>query len=170
MLRVNAKDFPGEAIHALVALAKPWGPSSGSSQRPQARRLQYPPRFARRPRLKRDVEESRARPLHCGLGVDGCRVLLVFAVRACLYDLNVGVYRFQWLHSVHIVGESLTGRAHELCEALQRCAMVHNFYQLGVRAVRLRTKNPAKVALLEKDAVRVTERVVIVVGQTVSNR
>jgi GTP cyclohydrolase II len=48
--------------------------------------------------------------------------------------------------------------------------MVHNFYQLGVRAVRLRTKNPAKVEVLEKDAVRVTERVVIVVGQTASNR
>jgi GTP cyclohydrolase II len=48
--------------------------------------------------------------------------------------------------------------------------MVHNFYQLGVRAVRLMTSNPTKVEVLEKDAVRVTERVVIVVGQTASNR
>jgi hypothetical protein len=94
----------------------------------------------------------------------------VSAVRACLYDLNVGIYRFQWPHTVHIVGESCTGRAHELCEARQRCAMVHNFYQLGVRAVRLMTNNPTKVEVLEKDAVRVTERVVIVVGQTASNR
>ena len=90
MLRVNAKAFPREAIHALVALAKPWGLTGASSQRPQAWRLQ--------------------------------------------------------------------------------CAMVHNFYQLGVRAVRLRTKNPAKVEVPEKDAVSVTERVAIVVGQTASNR
>jgi GTP cyclohydrolase II len=90
VLRVNAKDFPGEAIHTFVALAKPWGLSSASSQRPQAWRLQ--------------------------------------------------------------------------------CAMVHNFYQLGVRAVRLMTNNPTKVEVLEIDAVRVTERVVIVVGQTASNR
>jgi GTP cyclohydrolase II len=48
--------------------------------------------------------------------------------------------------------------------------MVHNFYQLGVRAVRLMTSNPTKVEVLEIDAVRVTERVVIVVGQTASNR
>jgi GTP cyclohydrolase II len=32
------------------------------------------------------------------------------------------------------------------------------------------TNNPTKIEVLEKDAVRVTERVVIVVGQTVSNR
>ena len=30
-------------------------------------------------------------------------------------------------HTVHIVGESWTGRAHELREALKQCAMVHNF-------------------------------------------
>ncbi len=30
-------------------------------------------------------------------------------------------------HTVHIVGESWTGRAHELREALAQCAMVHNF-------------------------------------------
>jgi thioredoxin reductase (NADPH) len=30
-------------------------------------------------------------------------------------------------HMVHIVGESWTGRAHELREALKQCAMVHNF-------------------------------------------
>ena len=64
----------------------------------------------------------------------------------------------------------LTGRAQELCEALQQCATVHNFYQLGVTAVRLRTKNPAKLEVPEKDAVSVTERVAIVVGQTASNR
>ena len=64
----------------------------------------------------------------------------------------------------------LTGRAQEPCEALQQCAMVHNFYQLGVRAVRLMTKNPARVEVPEKDAVSGTERVAIVVGQTASNR
>ena len=30
-------------------------------------------------------------------------------------------------HTVHIVGKSWTGRAHELREALKQCAMVHNF-------------------------------------------
>ena len=30
-------------------------------------------------------------------------------------------------HSVHIVGEAWTGRAHELREALKQCAVVHNF-------------------------------------------
>jgi GTP cyclohydrolase II len=42
--------------------------------------------------------------------------------------------------------------------------------QLGVRAVRLMTNNPGKVEALEKAAIRVTERVAIVVGQTASNR
>ena len=170
MLRVNAKTFPREAIHAVVALAKPWGLTSASSQRSQACRLQYPPRFSRRPRLKRDVEESRARPLHWGLDVDECRFLLAFTVPGCLYDLNVSVYRFQCPHRVHIVGELWTGRTNELCEALQQCAMMRNFCQLGVRAVRLMTNNPTKVEVLENDAVRARERVVIVVGQTASNR
>jgi GTP cyclohydrolase II len=42
--------------------------------------------------------------------------------------------------------------------------------QLGVRAVRLMTNNPRKVEALEEAAIRVTERVAIVVGRTASNR
>jgi GTP cyclohydrolase II len=43
------------------------------------------------------------------------------------------------------------------------------FDRLGVRAVRLLTNNPAKVAALEASAIRVTERVAIDVGRTPAN-
>jgi hypothetical protein len=55
VLRINSKAFRREAIQAFVARAKPWGLTSASSRRLQACRLQYLPRFARQPRLKRDV-------------------------------------------------------------------------------------------------------------------